>query len=188
MVKTRLVRIPSPVSPHLPILWPSHQVLEGRVFQLGNFTGLILNRPGLSKRSGSMEPLFLVLQGLRNSPGSPGKNGDKISWGRGVLRVEIGALVGRAGGQRPWKTYAIAQKGSNSNQALFLPGGRIHTHWFFTPVCPAYSKWILTFIAIGLLKETRARAWEGLPSSPHVKASPRNPGSHRTKLKKQTLS
>lgn len=70
--------------------------------------------------------------------------------------MEIGALVGRAGGQRPWKTYAIAQKGSNSNQALFLRGERIHTHWFFPPVYPAYSKLILTFIAIGLLKETRA--------------------------------
>lgn len=178
MVKTRLVRIPSPVSPHRPILWPSHQVLEGRVFQLGNFTGLILNRPGLSKGSGSTEPLFLVLQGLRNSPGSPGKNGDNISWGGGVRRVAIGALVGRAGGQRPWKTYAIAQKGSNSNQALFLPGGRIHTHWFFTPVCPAYSKWILTFIAIGLLKETRAEG-KGLGGPPVFSAGQSQPKKSR---------
>lgn len=73
MVKTHLVRV-APPNLRLPTPRPSHQFLEVRDFQLGSSTGPILNRgqERLSKSSGLTE-LFLVVQDLRDSPGSPEK-------------------------------------------------------------------------------------------------------------------
>lgn len=110
-------------------------------------------RPEFSKGSGSMELLFLVLQGLRNSPGSP--RGKKIKIANlGVRRHGEGVEVGNPGKhiimQKQHRAPPSHRPAPTPTQSCFYQLEEL------PPLCPStLSGFSLTFTAIKPFKETR---------------------------------